>query len=192
MCPARLPDGVLLNIYFLVDDYNALSQFPLLSKDVYILITRYKSTTQMHRMTVLKRNLFDYLDGLVCEDDVFHNKYPHCDLIRLYNLYKKGLTSTLMSLFPLRYVLLASDEIANMILVSGEENVKKLVQPSVYIPVDSGSSCIKVCLVQRYKHNDYDEAKDYIFDVLRNSKYKFNQINFKYITRIFDSVFNFN
>lgn len=190
MSSTALPDGILLNIYFHIHDYNALSQFPLLSKRMYYLICRYKNTTQMHRIDTLKRNLFELLDTLVCEDEVFHNTYPHCDLIRMYRLYKKSLTKILMSLLPLRYVLLASDDIANMMLVSGEENVGKLLWLSVYVPSNHNDN-IRVCTIPCvYSAND--DTKDCIFDILRNSKYKFNEINFKYITRVFDSVFRFN
>lgn len=184
-----LPDGVLLNIYFHIGDYNALSCFPLLSKRVYYLICRYKNTTQTYKMNTLKRNLFELLDNLVCEDEVFHS-YPHCDLIRMYRLYKKSLTSVLMNSFPLRYVLLASDDITNMMLVSGQKNVEKLLWLSVYVPSNHTES-LRVRIIPCV-HDPNDDTKDYIFDVLKNSKYKFNQINFKYITRVFDSVFRFN
>jgi hypothetical protein len=183
----KLPDQVLLNIYFYIDDYSSLSQFFTLNKGVYYLMERYKTITQLHRMNVLKRNLFQFLDRLVTHPDDEFVEHPSPDLNRLYRLYKNAIVHQLACVLPLRYFLLARDDFANMVMISGEEGIEKIL----YMSVDVGklSRSITIRLTPIHSNEPNDTQRKVIFDVVRNSKYKFVQLNYKYITRIFDSVF---
>jgi hypothetical protein len=179
-----LPTELLFNIYFYIDDYILLSQFPTLNKGLYQMMKRYSHLTQTHRMNVLKKHLFKFLDVLVtqCDDDFVDCPSP--DLTRMYILYKSAITNHLATLLPLRYFLLASDDIANMVMISGQENVDKIMHMAVSV----GRNYISVHLIPLQSNEPRITQKQVIFDVLRNSKYKFVQLNYKYISRIFDSV----
>ena len=183
----KLPDQVLMSIYLNIDDYVSLTQFITLSKGVYELMKRYTTITQLHRMNVLKRNLFQFLDRLLTHPDDEFVEHPLPDLNRLYRLYKNAIVHQLACVLPLRYFLLARDDFANMVMISGEESVDKIL----YMSVDVGklSSSIAVRLIPIHSNEPNDTQRKVIFDIVRNSKYKFVQLNYKYITRIFDSVF---
>lgn len=186
---------LLLNIYFYIDDYISLSHFLTLNKETYQLMKRYRNITQTHRINMLKRNLFQYLDELVTESNDAFVDFPHHDLVRMYRLYKNTMIRQIACLFPLRYALLASDDITNMLLVSGEKNVEKILCMNINVgnlTGDQTDSNISVRLIPVNSQDTNATRRELIFDVLKNSKYKFVQLNYKYISRIFDSVMSFS
>jgi len=182
-----LPDDIIYNIYFYIDDYITLNKFWLLSADFNNqYMTRYNKSYK-HKFKVLFDKLFTFLSFLpehnFSENDLDFfelvstqcleqgdKKILHKDITFIYYLYKTHLLYFLTPDCFNQYISSVANKISNIIMLQGTRilnNITSLHFDKNIIKISCIYHTSKETL--EYVLKSYEITKKYNIDNLRNT-----------------------
>lgn len=131
----KLPFDIILNIYFLTNDYTTLLNLFVLNKHFYYYYLKSYTKTYYHKYQVLFFNIFSFLHMLPKLDeieDLYILTLTECcmvpyiyrdliknDIIFIYKLYKNFLFNQIQSKFSHRFMQNIGKNLINQILIQG-------------------------------------------------------------------------